>query len=141
MPALDQAIIGGYMGLIIDPSMVEAYENWCNTDPTDYEREIMARYKDDIFMSFNAGWIAAKEFIRQTNNGVQQQVRSGQQGACMPYIRYMYSGESQGYHVSMDGEQIFFTKDAYQRDMFIAELKGKLRIAAEQANQPDSSES
>lgn len=63
------------MDLIIDESMREAYENWCNTDPTDYEREIMSRYKDDILMSFNAGWIAAKEFIRQSNSGIQQQVQ------------------------------------------------------------------
>lgn len=63
------------MDLIIDPSMREAYENWCNAEPTEYEREIMKRYKDDIFMSYNAGFIAGKEFVRQSNNGIQQQVQ------------------------------------------------------------------
>jgi hypothetical protein len=63
------------MDFIIDPSMKEAYETWCNSEPTDYERAIMSRYKDDIFMSFNAGWVAAKEFIRNTNSSIQQQVQ------------------------------------------------------------------
>lgn len=56
----------------------------------------------------------------------------------MPNISWMFSGESQGYHINMDGEQIHFTKDVYERDMFISELKGRLKIAAEQLLQLDS---
>ena len=40
-----------------------------------------------------------------------------------------YSGSSQGYHIELNGEEVHYTKDAYQRDMFIAELKARINIA------------
>lgn len=42
-------------------------------------------------------------------------------------IHWKFNGAANGYHVYMDGVgEIYFTKDKRDRDVFIAELKGKL---------------
>lgn len=38
-------------------------------------------------------------------------------------------GTKDGYFIKMNGEQIHYSKTIYDRDMFMAELKGKLFIA------------
>lgn len=41
-------------------------------------------------------------------------------------ISSVWHGDTQGWHVYMNGEMIYFTKDDRDKDMFIAELKGRL---------------
>lgn len=39
---------------------------------------------------------------------------------------YWQGGPDGGYHIQLNGEQVFFTRDEYQKSMFIAELKAKI---------------
>lgn len=48
-------------------------------------------------------------------------------------------GIQEGYFISLNGEQAHFAKTDYERDMFIAELKGRLKIA-EESKQKDGQE-
>lgn len=41
---------------------------------------------------------------------------------------YWEGGLDGGYHIMLNGEQVFFTRDEYQKSMFIAELKAKIRV-------------
>ena len=43
-------------------------------------------------------------------------------------IYWVYSGQTKGFHIQMAGEQIYFARDERDRDMFIAELKGRLLL-------------
>lgn len=46
----------------------------------------------------------------------------------MNRVTYFYKGATGGYHIELDGEQVHFTKDEYQRDMFMAELKARIKL-------------
>lgn len=41
-------------------------------------------------------------------------------------LHYEFRGDTDGYHIMLNGEQVHFTKDQYECDMFIAELKIKI---------------
>ena len=41
-------------------------------------------------------------------------------------IHYSYHGCDNAYRVHLNGEQVYWTKDARDRDIFIAELKARL---------------
>ena len=43
-------------------------------------------------------------------------------------VTSFYNGSSRGDFVTLDGEQVFFTKNPYERDMFIAELKARIAV-------------
>jgi hypothetical protein len=45
-----------------------------------------------------------------------------------PNIHWAYKGATEGYHIYLNDEQVHFTKDTYERNMFIAELKAKLKL-------------
>lgn len=40
----------------------------------------------------------------------------------------MMSEQDQGYFVTLDGEKVHYCKTTYERDMFIAELKARLKM-------------
>jgi hypothetical protein len=44
----------------------------------------------------------------------------------MNNVSWHYSGETKGYHISLDSEEVHFTESPYERDMFTAELKAIL---------------
>jgi hypothetical protein len=44
----------------------------------------------------------------------------------MSRVGYHFSGATKGYHISLDGKEVHFTQEVYQRDMFMAELNAKL---------------
>jgi hypothetical protein len=51
------------------------------------------------------------------------------EGKVINKVSWYYSEEPKGYHILLDGEQVHFTDKEYERDMFIAELKAKIKIA------------
>jgi hypothetical protein len=57
----------------------------------------------------------------------------GEGGNMANEISCVFYGADQGYHISLNGEQVHFAKDSYECDMFIAELKGRLKIAEDNA--------
>jgi hypothetical protein len=46
-------------------------------------------------------------------------------------ISSIWNGESKGWIITMDGDKVHFTRDEYQKDMFIAELKAKIKLMQE----------
>lgn len=47
-------------------------------------------------------------------------------------ISWYFSGATNNYHVTMEHEEVFSTPDPYQRDMFIAELKARIKLIEQQ---------
>lgn len=43
-------------------------------------------------------------------------------------ISSYWSGRTEGWHIALDGEQVHFAKSIYERDMFIAELRARLKL-------------
>lgn len=44
----------------------------------------------------------------------------------VPDLYWKYEGQTGFYHVMLNGKSVFATKETYQRDMFMAELKLKI---------------
>ena len=44
------------------------------------------------------------------------------------YANQSYSETTKGWHIELDGERVHFAKTDYERDMFIAELKARIKI-------------
>lgn len=43
-------------------------------------------------------------------------------------ISWNYYGATQKYHITLDGEEVHIVKTEYERDMFIAELKARIKL-------------
>ena len=57
-----------------------------------------------------------------------QAIINGKELYSMPTITWAYFGDAKGYRIFLDGEEIHFTTSERERDMFIAELKGRLKF-------------
>lgn len=71
--------------------------------------------KGMYYLAFTAGWNAAIFNISESS-----EIK----------IHYTFRGNDNSYHVFMNNEEIYSTKDGRDRDLFIAELKGRLISAS-----------